>query len=123
MADTTLVVTDVDREGIVDIAADTNAKATSTAGAGFSYLFVNDGKTVLLVVNGAVGADTYTFVAINDKYGRTETLARTVLVSDSAIIGPFLPELWNDAAGRVKFNLGAGQATNFVLAARVANPS
>ena len=122
MADTTLVVTEIGRAGIVDIAADADAKATTTA-AGSDYYFPNDGKTVLLVVNGAVGADTYAFVAINDKYGRTETLARTVLVSDSAIIGPFLPDLWNDAAGRVKFNLGAGQATNFVLAARVANPS
>jgi len=121
MAATTLVVTDIDRAGIVSIAAG-NAKATNTA-AGSDYLFPNDGKTVLFVVVGAVGADTYTFTAVKDKYGRTETLAPVPAISTTAILGPFLPDLWNDIAGRVTFNLGAGQATNFVHAVRVANPS
>ena len=122
MADTTLGVTQVAKAGIVDVTADANAKATNTA-AGSDYFFPNDGKTVLFVVVGATGADTYTFTAVADKYARTEALAPVPAKSTSAIIGPFLPELWNDAAGRVKFNLGAGQADNFVLAARVSNPT
>ena len=122
MADTTLVVTDLDREGIVDIETG-NGKATSTAGAGFYYSFANDGKVVLIVTQLAAGADTYTFTAIADKYGRTESLAPVAVVSTTAVIGPFLPDLWNDAAGKMKFTVGAGQATNFVHAVRIANPS
>lgn len=122
MADTTLTVTDLDRQGLADIETAPGV-ATSTAGAGFYYSFVNDGKVILIVTQLAVGADTYTFTAVNDKYGRTESLAPLGIASTTGIIGPFLPELWNDAAGKIKFTLGAGQATNFVHAVRIANPS
>ncbi len=122
MADTVLVVTDIDRAGIADITADANVKATNAA-AGGDYFFPNDGNVVLYVVVGGTGSDTYTFTAIKDRYGRTETLTPTPAKSTTAILGPYLPELWNNEAGRVKFNLGAGQADNYVLAGRISNPT
>lgn len=46
---------------------------------------------------------TLAFVEVRDKYGRTESLAPIVGAEQSLIIGPFLPELFNDDDGYAKF--------------------
>lgn len=116
MADQIMTVVDAVKSGILDVANNANAKAGNAAGAGYFY-FPNDGRTVLVVVSGT--GDTFTFTPVTDKYGRTETLAPVVAGSKTAIIGPFLPELWNDANGRVKFKPTVGQATDKLLAVRI----
>ena len=102
------------------MAGHASALAGNAAG-GDDFLFPNDGRTVLAM--DAVTGDTFTFTAVADKYGRTETLACIVAAGDVAIIGPFLPELWNDANGRVKFVPTVGNANDILLAVRIANPT
>lgn len=91
------------------------------AAGGDDFTFPNDGKTVLLI-DGTTG-DTFTFTAVADKFGRVETLAPVVTAGKYAILGPFLPELWNDPAGLVHFVPTGGNAGDNLLAVRVANPS
>lgn len=120
MADVTMTVRDLTKAGVLDLAADAYKQLGSAAG-GADFLFPNDGKTILIV--DAVTGDTFTFTARNDKYGRTETLAKAVAAGKWAAIGPFLPELWNDAAGYVHFVPTVGNVGDILLAVRVANPS
>ncbi len=120
MAQVTMSVRPAVKAGILDLDSDTY-KQLGNAAAGSDFVFPNDGKTVL-VVDGVTG-DTFTFTARADKYGRTETLACIVAVGAWAIIGPFLPELWNDAGGYVHFVPTVGNAGDILLAVRVANPS
>ena len=120
MADVTMTVSNSVKAGILDMQADANIELGNAA-AGDDFLFPNDGKTVLWV--DGVTVDTFTFTAVTDKYGRTETLAPVVGVGDIAMIGPFLPELWNNAAGMVTFKPTAGNVGDILLAVRVASPS
>jgi len=120
MADQVMTVVPAVKAGILDMSANASAKAGNAAG-GDDFLFPNDGKTVLYV-DGITG-DTFTFTAVADKYGRTETLAVVVAVGKNAVIGPFLPDLWNDAAGRVTFVPTVGNVGDKLLAVRVANPT
>ena len=122
MADQVMTVVDGVKAGILDVAGNGSALAGNAAG-GDDFLFPNDGRTVLVVVAGAAAGDTYTFTAVDDKYGRSETLAPVVAAGKTAIIGPFLPELWNDSSGRVTFVPTSGEATDTLLAVRIANPT
>ena len=122
MADQTMTVTAVAKAGILDVEGDANKVLGNAAGSDF-FLFANDGRTVLVCVCGA-SAKVITFTAIDDKFGRTETLAPAPGSSKTSIIGPFLPELWNDSSGLIKFKPAAGGlATDIYLAVKVANPS
>ena len=116
MADLQMTVVQATKAGILDVAANASALAGNAAGAS-SFVFPNDGRTVLCVV--ATTGDTFTFTAVADKYGRTETLAPVVAGGKKAIIGPFLPELWNDSNGYIKFKPSVGHADDFLLAVRV----
>ena len=118
MAVVTMTVTQVDKDGILDVESDANAVAGDD---GTSFKFPNDGRTVLVVVSGT--GDTLTFAAVTDKYGRTETLATVVAAAKTAVLGPFLPELWNDGEGYVSFTPTAGNSDDTILAMRVADPS
>ena len=120
MADITMSVRQLTKSGVSDLAADAYAKAGNAA-AGSDFLFPNDGKTFLLV-DGVTG-DTFTFTAVADRFGRTETLAVTVAVGKWGAYGPFLPDLWNDAAGYVHFVPTVGNAGDILLAVRVSEPS
>ncbi len=120
MAEITMSVRQAVKAGILDLDSDTYKVAGNAAG-GSDFLFPNDGQTVL-VVDGVTG-DTFTFTARPDKYGRTETLAPVVAVGAWAIIGPFLPGLWNDAGGFVHFKPTVGNAGDLLLAVRVSNPT
>ena len=120
MADQTMTVVESDKNGILDVAGNGAALAGNAAG-GDDFLMPNDGKTVL-VIDGVTG-DTFTFTAVADKYGRTETLAPVVAAGKVAVIGPFMPELWNNSAGQVVFVPTAGNAGDKLLAVRVTKPS
>jgi len=120
MAEQIMTVRPVTKSGVLDLAADTYQKL-GNAGGGSDFLIPNDGKTVLMV-DGVTG-DTFTFVAVADKYGRTETLAVVVASGKWAMTGPFNPSLWNDAGGYVHFKPTAGNVGDILLAVRVDNPS
>jgi len=117
-----MVVTPAVKAGILDVALHANALAGNAAG-GDDFLLPNDGKTVLVIVAGAAGGDTYTFTPVVDKYGRTETLAPIVAIADTAIIGPFNPNLWNNVSGQIVMVPTVGQATYTLLLVQVADPS
>ena len=122
MADQTLVITEAVKAGILNVAGHANAKAGNAAGSDYFYM-PNDGETVLVCVCGAA-AKQLTFTAVLDKYGRTETLTPTPGSSLTSIIGPFLPEIWNQSNGAIKFQPAAGGlVTDLYLAVRVAKPS
>ena len=121
MAVQTMVVVPAVKAGILDIAADGDALAGNASG-GDNWQLPNDGKTVLLVVGGATG-DTFTFTAVANRFGRTETLALAVAATKDAIIGPFDPELWNNEAGQIIMKPTAGRADDTLLWVRVADPS
>lgn len=122
MADQTMVVTQAVKAGLLDVAGHANAKLGNAAGSDYFYM-PNDGRTVLVCVCGA-SAKQLTFTAVADRYGRSETLTPTPGSSKTSIIGPFLPELWNQTNGCVKFQPAtSGQATDIYLAVKVDNPS
>lgn len=121
MADQTMTVVDLTKAGVADISAHANAKAGNSAGTDYFY-FPNDGKTILVAAVGA-SPKQITFTAVNDRFGRTETLAPTPTASKTSIYGPFNPELWNNTSGMVKFQAAAGGlVTDIYIACRVANP-
>ncbi len=121
MAVQTMVVVPAVKAGILDIGGDGSALA-GNAGAGSNWQLPNDGKTVLLIEGGATG-DTFTFTAVANRFGRTETLALAVAVNKNAIIGPFDPELWNNEAGQIIMVPTVGRADDTLLWVKVDNPS
>ena len=122
MSDQTFTVTEGIKAGILDVSAHANKILGNAAGSDF-FLMPNDGKTVLVCAV-AASAKLITFTAINDKYGRTETLTVQPVDSKTSIIGPFLPELWNASDGTLKFKPAAGGlATEIYLAMRVGKPT
>ncbi len=117
MADITMAVVECVRTGLLDIGTVTGVRAGNAAGTD-DWLMPNDGKTVL-AIDGVTG-DTWTFQSVADKYGRTESLTPTVGAGKFALIGPFVPEIWNDGLGRLKFKPSAGGNPNDkLLAVRV----
>ena len=122
MADVTMVVTEGVKAGIVDVAAAANHVHGDAAGAD-SFYMPNDGKVVLCCPVGAA-AKALTFTAVTDKFGRTETLVVTPTASKSSIIGPFNPDIWNQANGCVKFVAAAGGlVTDIYVAVRIGLPT
>jgi hypothetical protein len=122
MADQTFVVTESVKAGLLDVGGHANVKAGNAAGTDY-FRMPNDGKTVLVCVCGAA-AKQLTFTAVNDAYGRTETLTPTPGSSKTSVIGPFLPELWNQSDGCVIFKPAAGGlVTDLYLAVRVSRPT
>ena len=122
MADQTFIVVDATKDGILDVSAHANKLLGNAAGTDF-FKMPNDGRTVLVCAVGTA-AKLITFTAVLDKYGRTENLTVQPVDSKTSIIGPFLPEIWNDNEGHIKFQPAAGGlATDIYLAVRVANPT
>ena len=122
MADQTFVVTEGIKAGILDVSAHANKILGNAAGSDF-FVMPNDGKTVLVCAVGAA-SKLITFTPVDDKYGRTETLTVQPVDSKTSITGPFLPELWNQSNGTIKFKPAAsGLATDIYLAVRVGNPT
>jgi hypothetical protein len=121
MADYTFTVVEGVKAGIASITAHASKVAGNTLGTTDYARIPNDGKVVLLV-DGVTG-DTLTFTPVVDKFGRTETLAPVVAAGKFACIGPFNPEIWNQADGCVIFKCTAGNANDIYLALRVGTPT
>ena len=125
MADYTFTVAEGVKAGIVNIAGVVGGAANhvhgDTLGTTDYARIPNDGKVVLLV-DGVTG-DTLTFTPVLDKFGRTEALAPVVGAGKFACIGPFLPDIWNQADGCVIFKCTAGNAGDVYLALRVGTPT
>ena len=122
MADTIMTVVEGTKNGMVDQAGNAAVLAGNVLSGVGNFQMPNDGKTVVIIH--AVTGDTWTFVAITDRTGRTETLTAVVGAGDIAVLGPFLPELWNNTDGQIEFSPSAGgNANDLLLAMRFANPS
>lgn len=122
MAYKDLTVLESDKTGDELLALMVGADTQDTDG----FEFDNDGKTILIVLDDlATGAgDTITFEAIADKYGRLEdVLDRTIAAQKMYVYGPFLPDIWNQSDGKVKFKFTTAAATTTLVAIKVANPS
>ena len=122
MADTIMTVVEGTKNGMVDQAGNAAVLAGNVLSGVGNFQMPNDGKTIILIH--AVTGDTWTFTAITDRTGRTETLTAVVAAGDIAHLGPFAPELWNNTDGQIEFSPSAGcNATDLLLAMRISIPS
>ncbi len=122
MADTIMTVVEGTKNSMVDQAGNGATLAGNTLAGVGNFQMPNDGKTAVVIH--AVTGDTWTFVAVTDRTGRTETLTAVVAGGDIAVLGPFLPELWNNTDGQIEFSPAAGgNANDLLLAMRFAIPS
>ena len=122
MADVTMTLIEPTKSGVLDLAGHADVEAGNAAG-GSDWYMPNDGNVVLVFIADGAGGDTVTITAVADKYGRTETLAPVVASGKTAIIGPFMPELWNSSPGLLKFSLTSENAADVLAAVKIANPS
>ena len=120
MADITFTVVVGTKAGMLDLAGNVNTELGNAPGAD-EFLLPNDGKTVVLIH--AVTGDTWTVVPVLDKFGRTETLTPTIAAGDIGVIGPFLPELFNDSDGNVHIDPTVGNVADLLLAMSFGNPT
>lgn len=119
MADQVMKVVDGVKEGVLNVTGHANALTSDAAGAD-DFLMPNDGKTVLVVVCTAAASSAIAFTPVDNKWGRTETLSVTPTISNTSVIGPFPPRLWNNSDGQVEFDpAGGGLATEYYLAVKV----
>jgi len=116
MADQVMTVVPMVKAGLLDMSAHASALAGNAAGAD-KFLIPNDGKTVLFI-DGVTG-DTWTVTAVACSHGRTETLTNVVAAGKKAIIGPWNPEMFNNANGQVVIDPTVGNAGDKLLALRM----
>ena len=122
MADITFAVVEGTKAGILSVADHASVRAGNAAGTDY-FRIPNDGKVVLMVI-GDAGAKALSFTPVTDKFGRTETLTVAVTASKYSVVGPFLPDVWNQADGCVIFKPAAGgQAGDKYLAVRAGLPT
>ena len=100
MADVTFTVVKGDKDGIIDFTAHADAELGNAANG--DYLRIPNNGKVLLKIYAATG-DTWTFTPVLCSHGRTETLAPVVAAGDFAELGPWNPDIWNQADGCVQF--------------------
>lgn len=94
------------------------AQKTLAAAAGGGDSFPNDGATNFEIAVG-VTATTVTFVSVPCTHGRTKDLVLGPITSQTHVIGPFDPTLFNDVNGRV--NVTYSQVANVTVAATRTN--
>jgi hypothetical protein len=64
-------------------------------------MFLNDGRTLIIVRNPTGGTLSITFVSVADSEGRTGDLTRALLASEVWVAGPFPQNAWNQTAADV----------------------
>jgi hypothetical protein len=76
--------------------------------------FVNNGSTLLVVKNGGGASSNLTLKCAPDRFGRTLTKVIAIAAAEEKIIGPFVPDLYNQD-GLLQFDLSV--ATSVTIAA------
>jgi len=125
MASTLMVVVEGTKAGMLDLQGNGATELGNACGGVGYFQIPNDGKTVVVIH--AVTGDTWDFLPVLDKYGRTEALACAVLAGDIAVLGPWDPNLWNSVEGYVQFDPraagGVGNVGDLLLAMRISKPT
>ena len=77
---------------------------TGSLNTGSNYQFLNDGRIFIHVKNGGGSSDTVTVIS-QKTVGGLAVADRVVVVANGAegMIGPFPPDIYNDANGMVNF--------------------
>lgn len=101
----------------VGFQSDLNPIVYTAADATNDHTMVNDspGNTLLLIKNADAGAHVVTAVGVPDQWGHSVDLVTSVGAGDDAIMGPFAPQIFNQAGGLV--NLDIDTDTSVSLAA------
>lgn len=108
MAEQAMTPVEIDFNG-AEMASDTTQYTTLTTDGGY---FVNDGNTLLHIINTAAGGSTNIVIdspATCDQ-GGTHDITVAVPDDDDYIIGPFPKHRFNDSDGYVHFTVS--EATN-----------
>lgn len=116
----TVLASDIDGDELIALMVGSDTQG----GDGFEV--ANDGRIMILVLdNLASGAgDTITFENVEDPFGREESpLTRTVTLKKIYSYGPFLPLVWNQTDGKLKFKFTTHASTTTLIAIRIADPS
>ncbi len=94
-----------------------NVLITLTAGdASNDMEFLNDGRSVLMVVQGASGTPTVTVVSVADAIGRTGDIAQLMGINTTRIFGPFSPKgAWNQSSGKINLDLDTDTNTTVAV--------
>jgi len=84
-----------------------------------NHELVNDGRTFLVAENEDAATKTVTVDSVADPYGRTGDTAHVVPaavggIPGKAVIGPFLPSIWNQGGGS-KVNVDVSASTSLRL--------
>jgi S-formylglutathione hydrolase FrmB len=97
MARTSIAVTDATAQPPTFILSNVAADAVN------NNMFLNDGRTVLVVSNGSGGALTVTILSIADKYGRSDTVFTSFSLPAGAtrFFGPFPQSVWNQVGSDI----------------------
>jgi hypothetical protein len=76
--------------------------------------FVNNGKTRLFIKNGHSGSQDVVCIPVPDPWNRSTNKTVSTAAGKESWVGPFPPELWNQADGTMNLDIITG--TNLELA-------
>jgi len=80
------------------------------------HSLVNDGRTFLVIKNGGAGVSTVTVDSVADQFGRVGDEVVAIAAGKDAVLGPFLPQIWNQA-GSALVNIDLDVDTSVEIAA------
>lgn len=81
-------------------------RAGGTAGdAANDHEFINDGQSLLMVINESASSEAITVLSIACSHGRTLNITMTPNLDDQAIAGPFPKGQFNQSDGTVHVDL------------------
>lgn len=101
MARTVIPVQDVGFQGDLNPIVYTAADATN------DHTIANDspGSVMLLIKNGGAGTSTLIAKGVTDKWGHTVDLTTAVGAATDAVMGPFAPQVFNQAGALVNIDM------------------
>jgi len=113
MAYTPIALKSITRTAGTEDTSTTQTAAVADGGHVDGHSFVNDGRVVLSVRNGAVARSLYVYIpALVD--GQAVTMQTyTVLANTDGWVGPFPPAVYNQAGGLVHFAADAAGALTY----------
>lgn len=101
MARTVIPVQDVGFQSDLDPIVYTAADATN------NHTILNDspGNVILLIKNGGAGTTTLIAKGVADRWGHTVDLTTAVAAAADAVMGPFAPQIFNQAGSLVNIDI------------------